>query len=79
MESVMDFSDALKELRNGKLLTRKGWNGNGQYIALQTSDEHSKMTQPYLYFTSGTTVVPWVASQTDLLNDDWEVTESGQS
>jgi hypothetical protein len=72
----MEFGDALASLREGKKLARTGWNGKDQYIQLQTRDENSKMTQPYLYIVASPTVtVPWVGSQTDLLNDDWFVVE----
>jgi hypothetical protein len=70
----MDFAFALHALKLGHLVARAGWNGRSQYLALQIPDEHSKMTLPYIYIT---TVqgdrVPWLASQTDLLSDDWEV------
>jgi hypothetical protein len=85
----MDFSDALKELRNGKALRRKGWNAANQYVYLVPQASYPAQTDvakaefgdsvpygPYLAIkTVQGTVVPWLASQTDLLNDDWEVKE----
>lgn len=69
----MNFGQALEELKDGASLCRAGWNGKDMYIALQVPDEHSKMTLPYIYMkTVGDDLVPWVASQTDLLADDWE-------
>lgn len=69
----MDFSEALREMKEGRHVTRTGWNGKGMWIALQTPDEHSKMTLPYIYMkTADGRLVPWLASQTDLLSDDWE-------
>jgi hypothetical protein len=60
-------------MREGLAVTRRGWNGKGQYLELQWPDEHSKMDLPYIYITTvNTELVPWVASQTDLLADDWE-------
>jgi len=55
------------------------------YVALQSPDEGSKNTLPYLYlvyeqdpmrvsFPQGARV-PWLASQTDLLAEDWELAE----
>lgn len=69
----MDFGDALASLKVGNRLTRHGWNGPGQFLTLQTPDENSKMTLPYIYITtvSGSRV-PWLPSQTDLLAEDWE-------
>ena len=77
----MDFGWALNQLKAGKSVCRLGWNGKGIYIELQRPDEHSKMTQPYIYIvTTGLVsdnpnalrgVVPWLASQTDMLAEDW--------
>lgn len=69
----MDFSDALTAVKSGSKITRTGWNGTGQWVALQVPDEHSKMGRPYLYISPvGGGLVPWLASQTDLLAEDWE-------
>lgn len=68
----MDFGQALAALRAGRRVTRDGWNGPGQYVALQVPDEHSKMRKPYLYIAPvDGEFVPWLASQTDLLAEDW--------
>lgn len=79
----MDFGQALIELKNGNKVKRKGWNGDGIFLALQVPDKNSKMTQPYIYIdTLGLKTnnpnapkgrVPWLASQTDMLAEDWEV------
>jgi hypothetical protein len=67
-----DFGWALDALRAGKQVTRLGWNGKGQTIALQVPDAHSANTLPYIYInTVSGDRVPWVASQTDLLASDW--------
>ena len=70
----MDFGDVIKELKANptKKFSRTGWNGKGMWISLQTPDEHSKMGLPYIYMkTVGGELVPWLASQTDMLADDW--------
>lgn len=68
----MDFGWALNQLRSGNPVTRQGWNGKGQYLSLQVPDEHSKMTLPYIYITTvDENLVPWLASQTDMLSEDW--------
>jgi len=70
----MSFGDALKVLKNGYFVTREGWNGKGMYLALQVPDAHSKMTLPYIYMkTAQGDLVPWLASQTDILTDDWQL------
>lgn len=75
-EDLMSFSDALADLKLGERRTRLGWNGANQWIALQVPDEHSKMSLPYLYIrTVQGDLVPWLASQTDLLAEDWMAVE----
>jgi hypothetical protein len=75
---IADFQEAMRNPRWSRhQWSRRGWNGPGQCIELQVPDEHSKMTRPYLFIT---TVqgdrVPWLASQTDLLANDWYMVES---
>ena len=71
-----DLGVALSWLWDKQRVSRQGWNGPGQYLELQIPDENSKMTKPYVYIT---TVqgdrVPWLASQTDLLADDWYIVD----
>lgn len=72
MEPCFDFGEALKRLKAGKKVSRDGWNGPGQYIMLQNPDAHSSNTLPYLWIhTAQDHRVPWLASQTDMLCDDW--------
>lgn len=76
----MDFGDAIRFMKQGNKVTRRGWNGKGLWLELQRPDEHSKMTLPYIYInypddaqdTPGARV-PWLASQTDMLAEDWWV------
>ena len=47
------------------------------WLGLQKPDPHSHMTLPYIYMSTVTgDLVPWLASQTDVLADDWEVVEA---
>ena len=78
----MKFGKALELLESGHSVFRTGWNGNGIFIKVQFPDKHSKMTAPYIYIdTTGLqtdnpsaprVIIPWLASQTDLLADDWQ-------
>lgn len=76
-EKRFDFGDALRLLQGGFRVAREGWNGKGMWLALQVPDNHSKMRLPYLYMSVATPpagkadLVPWLASQTDMLSDDW--------
>ena len=73
------FGRALASLKAGERVTRAGWNGKGMWLELQVPDANSKMTLPYIYlnYPAGSNAypqgarVPWLASQTDLLADDW--------
>lgn len=69
---MMNFGEAIQNLKAGTAVARKGWNGPGQYLELQTPDEQSKMTLPYIFIhTVQGDLVPWLASQTDMLAEDW--------
>ena len=80
MENSMNFSQALDRLKAGAKIARSGWNGAGLWLEIQRPDAHSKMTLPYLYLnypddaqnTPGARV-PWLASQTDMLAEDWRI------
>jgi hypothetical protein len=74
------FGQALEAVKSGKKIARHGWNGKGLWIEIQRPDVNSKMTLPYLFLnypsdsqnTPGARV-PWLASQTDILADDWVI------
>lgn len=75
----MNFGEAIEALKRGDRVSREGWNGKGMWLALQTPDEHSKMSLPYIYMkTVGGGLVPWLASQTDMLADDWGIDRERQ-
>ena len=68
----MNFGRALSLLKARYKVCREGWNGIGQWLELQVPDKHSKMTLPYIYIhTVQGDLVPWFASQTDVLGEDW--------
>ena len=76
----MDIGDAVRALKDGKKVTRIGWNGPGMWLALQRPDERSKMSLPYVYMSTVTgALVPWLASQTDLLAEDYQVVPDWQA
>jgi hypothetical protein len=71
---MMTFGAAIEALKAGERVTRRGWNGKDMWLALQVPDEHSKMTLPYIYMkTAQGDLVPWLASQSDMLSEDWEL------
>ena len=81
MPDTFDFSQALKYLKEDKEVARLGWNGKGLHVELIRPSKYSEATMPYLclvypinpkhpvYPTGGR--VPWLASQTDMLAEDW--------
>lgn len=79
MRNDGNFGEVLEELKSGRTqrFSRRGWNGKGQFIELQVPDEHSKMNLPYIYIsTVDGKLVPWIASQTDILAEDWFFVET---
>ena len=84
----MDFGKAIQLLKEGKRLQRKGWNGKNQYIELATNisyknaeneiinAEHDAIGNKAIAFvgTSGVQL-GWLASQSDMLANDWQVAE----
>jgi hypothetical protein len=74
MPPTFNFGEALVRLDNGSHIARTGWNGKNMWIALQAPDKQSKMTRPYIYMsTADGGLVPWIASQSDLLAEVWFV------
>lgn len=79
--ATFNFGEAIKYIKRGLKVARKGWNGKGIFVELQVPDENSKMSHPYAYIdTTGLLSnnsdatrnrVPWLPSQTDMLSEDW--------
>lgn len=85
----MNFGQALEALKAGEKVSRSGWNGKGMFLFLVPGSTFQVSRPPLLgIYPEGTTinyrphidmkdaegkVVPWLASQTDLLADDWGV------
>lgn len=83
-EATFNFGEAIKYLKRGFKVKRKGWNGKNQYVELATcisymnSDGevvnvgHCDIGNKALAFvgTSGVQM-GWLASQADMLADDW--------
>ncbi len=80
----MDFSSALKLLEDGAKVQRSGWNGKGMFLFLicgnawefttDVSGVDGIDTLPFICMKTATNeLVPWLASQTDVLANDWNV------
>lgn len=83
----MSFGLAVEAVKKGKKIARAGWNGKGmfliyifpyindQYIIIEKSGIVGTLA-PYLAMkTADNQLVPWLASQTDILADDWCILE----
>jgi hypothetical protein len=87
----MDFGDAIRALKEGKKVSRSGWNGKDMFLFLVPGSRFNVNRPPLLgIYAEGTEieyhahidmktaqgyVVPWLASQADVLSDDWNVVE----
>lgn len=90
----MNFSDALSAIKDGKRVARNGWNGKGMFLFLVAGSNFTVNREPLLSILGEGAeatyrphidmkdaegkIVPWLASQTDLLAEDWEVVSIGQ-
>lgn len=68
-----DIGWVVSGLKRGLRFRRAGWNGKNMWIMLHTPDRGERMTEPYVYMrTAQGGLIPWLASQADLLAEDWE-------
>lgn len=83
----MDFGDAIRAMKSGKRVAREGWNGNGMFLFLVNGSTFTVNREPLLSIMGEGTqvqyhahidmktaqgyVVPWLASQADMLSEDW--------
>ena len=87
----MTFGQAIEALKQGKRVARQGWNGKGMFLYLVQGSTFKVNRPPLLgIYDEGTEikyhphidmktadekVVPWLASQTDVLAEDWMILE----
>ncbi|MGS2750058.1 DUF2829 domain-containing protein [Bacillus zanthoxyli] len=82
----MDFGSALELLKQGERVAREGWNGKNMFLYLIEGNKLSEglkygygeyVGEPSFVDTiamktaQNTIVVGWLASQTDMLANDW--------
>jgi hypothetical protein len=86
-DKVMNFGEAIAALKAGKMVQRAGWNGKNMHIYLE--DGYSQTVGDGVFkgqkrhyesvicmFTAQGTHQPgWLASQPDILAEDWRVVE----
>ena len=85
----LDFGDAIRFLKKGFKVAREGWNGKGMFLFLVPGSNFKVSRPPLLgIYEEGTeinyqphidmktaqdTIVPWLASQSDMLAEDWVI------
>ena len=85
----MNFGHAIEAMKEGRLVSRAGWNGKGMFVFLVPGSTFNVNRAPLLgIFPEGTEInyrphidmrdaegkiVPWLASQTDMLAEDWDI------
>lgn len=88
---AMTFGLAIEALKAGKRVARAGWNGKGMFLFLVSGSTFKVNRPPLLGIypegteinycphidmkTADNKVVPWLASQTDVLAEDWQIVE----
>jgi len=88
-ETIGDFGWAIAAMKRGEKVSRYGWNGKGMFLFLVAGSTFKVNRAPLLgIYPEGTEVnyhahidmktadnqiVPWLASQTDMLSEDWEI------
>lgn len=86
----MDFGEALRAMKNGAKVTRKGWNGAGQYVYYVPRNSYAAVTDvakeefgamvPYraymaLKTAQGDVMAGWSPTGSDCLEEDWIVVD----
>lgn len=82
----LTFGQAIEALRKGECVARAGWNGKGMWLGLVHGYEYNPdkgnatvyalgcRKLPWIGMkTADGCFVPWLASQTDMLAEDWAV------
>lgn len=92
---AMNFGQALEVLKHsaGARVRRAGWNGKGMWLRMVTAGAYGVAVEltfdsadgrpelaPWIGMrTADNKFVPWLASQTDILAEDWEVLHEASS
>ena len=83
-EALFSFGDAIKYVKRGLKVARKGWNGKGMYLFLADGEDLTsclstgdfKCTSSVCMKTAQDTIcVGWLASQADMFAEDWMFAE----
>lgn len=82
VNGFLSFGDALLALEQGKRVERSGWNGKGMWLKFIEPHNYNVTDyntlgyekRPFIMMRDAVgAIVPWLASQTDVLAKDWSV------
>ena len=65
----MEFGEALEQLKNGNYISREGWNGKDMCLYLLELNDYDPCI--VMITAQGTHQPGWLASQADMLAEDW--------
>ena len=82
----MNFGHALELIKRGEKVARKGWNGKGMFLFIAAGKEFEsenlgdKLPEIIndvicMKTAQNTLCIGWLASQTDMLAEDWKIVE----
>ena len=78
--ATFSFGDAIKYLKRGLKVSRKGWNGKGMYLFVADGEDLTSClsegdfecaSSVCMKTAQNTICVGWLASQADMLSEDW--------
>ena len=82
----MTFGTAIEAAKRGRKIKRRGWNGRNQYVELAScisytnaagdtvnADHDAIGNQAFAFVGTSGVQMGWLASQSDMLAEDWEV------
>lgn len=77
--ATFGFGDAIKYMKRGLKVKRQGWNGKNQYIELATNISYKNAAaignKAIAFVGTSGVQMGWLASQSDMLAEDWVFAE----
>jgi hypothetical protein len=70
----MTFGLAIEAMKKGHKVRLHHWKGD-VFLSIRNPSALSEMTHPYIYVTSRFGLVPWVATQVEMLAEDWMIVD----
>lgn len=87
-DKMFDFGEALRCMKQGEKVARRGWNGKGMYVfiagvstfgtnaELPEIGEEPEINEAVAMRTADKSIcIGWLASQADMLAEDWQIVD----